>query len=72
MRRGSKGTGESTLARIELHLNREGNSQDSSMVRVSGSCSINGQEKALFVGWAELFALLEKSVTAPESNQEIS
>jgi len=64
--------GESSVARIELHLNRESNSHDSSIVRVAGSCTVNGQEQFQFVGWAELFALLEKSVTAPESNQETS
>jgi hypothetical protein len=54
------------LAHIELDLIRENDSSESSVVRVSGSCTVDGREQRQFVGWAELFALLEKSVTAPE------
>jgi hypothetical protein len=54
------------LAHIELDLIRESDSSESSVVRVSGSCTVDGHEQRQFVGWAELFALLEKSVTAPE------
>jgi hypothetical protein len=54
------------LAHIELDLIRESDSTDSLVVRVSGSCTVNGRDQGRFVGWAELFALLEKSVTAPE------
>jgi hypothetical protein len=56
----------SALAHIELDLIRESDSSESSVVRVSGSCTVDGHEQRQFVGWAELFALLEKSVTAPE------
>jgi hypothetical protein len=54
------------LAHIELDLIRESDSSESSVVRVSGSCTVDGNEQRQFVGWAELFALLEKSVTTPE------
>jgi hypothetical protein len=55
------------LAHIELDLIRENDSSESSVVRVSGSCTVDGHEQREIVGWGDLFALLEKSVTAPES-----
>ena len=56
------------MARIELDLSRDTSSLESSIVRVVGSCAVEGGQTQTFVGWAELLALLENSLVDTDSN----